>query len=90
MTRAEFEFFLLFASILCLVMAAVSAIKSSKNGSNNYFLTGAFLGFGLAMLVYRAAYEPWLVAIPGILAFVCLVGDFMVRARNQVLGGDRR
>lgn len=88
MTRAEFEFFLLCSAVLCLVMAIFNVVRP-KNRS--FFLSGAFLSVAAALMLYRQGVDQSLVGVCGAIAFICMVADFMARARRQVLndGGKK-
>jgi hypothetical protein len=90
MTRPEFDFFLLFGASLCLILAIANALRVRSRGKSAYFLSGACLAFGGAMLLYRAQASPSLVTIVGTGAFAMLVGDFMVRARDRSTPGARK
>ena len=87
MTRPEFDYFLLFGASLCLVLAIVNAMRLRSRGIAAYFLSGACLAFGGAMLLYRAEADSRLVTLVGSLAFVMLVGDFVARARDRSAPG---
>lgn len=90
MTRGEFEFFLLGSSALCLLMAIFNAIRGRSRGTSSYLLSGAFLCVALALMLYRSGTDTAFVTIVGALAFALLVGDFMVRAKTQVLNGEEK
>jgi len=87
MTRPEFDFFLLFGASLCLVLAIVNTLRVRSRGLAGYFLSGACLAFGGAMLLYRAGADSRFVTLVGTLAFVMLVGDFAARARDRSAPG---
>jgi len=89
MTREEFDFFLLCSSGLCLLMAIVNLLRHKARGSSAYFMAAAFVAVGGALMLYRARAETWAVGIVGAIAFVCLVADFAVRARDQVPPGGK-
>jgi hypothetical protein len=87
MTRPEFEFFLLCSAILCLVLAIFNVARPR---SRRYFLSAAFLAVGGGIILVRQSADVGGVVAAGALAFVLLVVDFSLRARNQVLSGEKK
>jgi len=87
MTKADFDMFLLASAGLCVLMAVFNLVRFKKRGTSAYLLAGAFLSVGGALLLYRSDAEKWLVGLMGTIAFLFLVGDFAVRARDQVPPG---
>ena len=90
MTRAEFEMFLLGSAILCLLMAVFNILRAKSRGVSGYLLCGAFLAVACALMLYRAGTDSAFVITVGGIAFILLVADFMIRAKNQVVGGPRK
>jgi hypothetical protein len=90
MTRPEFDFFLLFAAGLCVVLAIANAFRSRSRGPSAYFLSGACLAFGAAMLLYRADANSTSITLAGVLAFAMLIGDFVLRARGHRAPGAQK
>ena len=85
MTQQEFSLFLLGSAILCAVMAIFNLVRAQKKGTRGYFLSAAFIAVGAALLLYRSGYSTTVIFAIGALAFMFLVGDFVVRAKSQVL-----
>lgn len=85
MTLSEFHLFLLCSAILCLVLALFNVLRPKKR---RYPLSGALLAAAGGLILYRQGANQNLVITMGVIAFVFLVADFMVRARDQVLPGD--
>jgi hypothetical protein len=90
MTRAEFEMFLLGSAILCLVMALFNVFRAKSRGVSGYLLSCAFLAVAGALMLYRAGTDTSFVIAIGGIAFILLVADFMIRAKNQVIGGSKK
>ncbi len=87
MTRAEFDLFLLSSAILCLIMAIFNAVRPRKR---SFALSGAFLAVAATLILYRQDAEQGVVIAAGAVAFIFLVADFMVKARNHVPGGVKK
>ncbi len=85
MTHEEFNFFLLGSAGLCALMAVFNLFRAKKKGPSGYLLSGAFLAVGGALMLYRQGFGMPVVGTVGVVAFVLLVADFMLRAKNQVL-----
>lgn len=90
MTNEEFNLFLLGSAILCAMMAVFNIFRARKKGSSGYLLSGAFVAVGTALLLYRSGFSATVVSAVGVVAFVFLVADFMLRAKNQVLEGRHK
>ena len=90
MTRAEFEMFLLASAILCLIMALFNVFRAKSRGVSGYLMCGAFLAVAGALMLYRAGTDTAVVIAVGGLSFILLVADFMIRAKNQVVGGSKK
>lgn len=90
MTVGELDLFLLASSILCLVMAIFNLARAKSRGLSGYLMCGAFLAVGAALHSYRSGYGQAIFGGFGALAFVFLVGDFMVRAKNKVIEDNRK
>lgn len=90
MTREEFDIFLLCSAGLCVLMALVNLSRAKSRGTSAFLLCGAFLAVAGCLLLYRAGAEVALVTGLGVVAFLLLVGDFMVRAKNQVIERSKK
>jgi hypothetical protein len=89
MTREELDLFLLCSAGLCLLMAIVNVFRAKSRGISGYLLSGAFLAVAGAVMLYRAGSDNSAVGVVGGIAFILLVADFMVRARDQVIRGPK-
>lgn len=90
MTREEFDLFLLGSAGLCVLMSIFNIFRTRAKGISGYLLSGAFLSVGATLMLYRANSAQPLLFASGAIAFILLVADFMLRARNQVIEGSKK
>lgn len=90
MTQAEFGMFLLGSAILCLIMALVNALRVRARGSSALLMSGAFIAVGAGLMIHRGGGGTEATMAMGAVAFILLVADLMVRARNQTPGGPTK
>jgi hypothetical protein len=81
---------LLGAAGLCVLMAAFNALRFKSKGIRAFYLSGAFLAVGAAILLYRAAADQTAVAAFGAVAFGFMVADFANRAKNLPSSGAKK
>lgn len=86
MTRGEFDLFLTFGAGLCLVLALINLFRFRTRGPSAFVLAGALLAMGTGMLLYRLGFGMGAVWAVGIIVFILLAADLVIRS---VRGGTR-
>lgn len=86
----QFDQFLNFASILCVVMAVVNALLYKRRGVNALLLAGAFLALAGTLRLLLIGASNMVVGAAAFVLVALLVADFLLRSQKQVEGKGKR
>lgn len=83
MTPDTFDRILIGFAIVCAVMAVVNLFLIRRRGVSAGLLALAFLGLAATIFLYRLGFSQPIVIGSGVVVFLLLLGDFVLRAPNQ-------
>ncbi|MGV3615867.1 MAG: hypothetical protein ACO1SV_11080 [Fimbriimonas sp.] len=83
MTQSEFNLFLNMVVAICAALALINLALIKRRGTSSIVLSLAFLVMGGTVLAYGQQGMSTLVTLGGVVVFLLLAADFVLRAPNQ-------
>jgi hypothetical protein len=82
MNMTDLDPALLSGTILCAVMAVISALRHKKRGVSAYIMAAAFLVLGLDMQLLRMRAPQAVIILGGVILIILLGCDFAARSAH--------